>query len=87
LNRHHVQNFIDRVISYAPMPPEAYPPGAVGKFQGVKAMAELAWKDMAITMFALGTIFGMVVLLTIVLAIVLKSFIPTIIKVIANAHP
>ena len=81
---HRVQDFLDKVLALAPIPPEAYPGGIVGRSPAVKSLTELAWQDMAIAMFAAGTIFGMLLALIVALAVVFKSSVPAIMKAVAN---
>jgi hypothetical protein len=83
LNR-HVQAVVDRILSVAPMPPEAYPGGVVGKVPAIRSLSELAWQDMAITMFTAGLVSGVLMAVLFFLAIVMKTSIPVLMKAVAH---
>jgi hypothetical protein len=83
LNR-HVQAVINQILSVAPMPPEAYPGGVVGKVPAIRSLSELAWQNMAMTMFTAGLVAGVLLAVLFFVAVVMKASIPAVMKAVAN---
>lgn len=82
---HRIQDLFDRITSIAPIPPEAYPGGAIGKLPAVRQMTELAWDNMALVMFTAGFLAGLMVAVLLVMGFVFKTSVPSLMRAVASA--
>ena len=67
-----VEHFVGRVFAPPPMPPEAFPPGLLGRQPVVQAAMEQAWRTLFFTTLAQGVILGGLLVLAVIVAVVVR---------------
>lgn len=63
----------DRVFTAPPMPPQAFPPGLLGKTPGAKEAMEQAWRTMFFATLTQGMILGALAMIAVIVAVLLRS--------------
>ena len=67
-----LQHTFGRAFAPPPMPAEAFPPGLIGKAPAAQALMEQAWRSMFFTTLVQGMVFGGILVLAVIVAVIVR---------------